>query len=222
MGKNSYLTFTDQFCGAGGSSTGAVLAGLEGKMALNHNPLAIETHNTNHPNMDHDCTDIQACDPRRYPSTDVLITSPECTNHSIAKGQKRKYQNQYKLFSKVELNPEQERSRATMWDVPRFAEYHDYNIVIVENVVDARRWRMWDAWLMAMHSLGYKHKSTYLNSRFFPPCPQSRDRMYVVFWKKGNPAPDLAHRPIAPCQKCGEKEAYQWWKNPQKKWGEVW
>lgn len=217
-GKNTYLTATDQFCGAGGSSTGAKRAGIEVKMALNHWALAIETHNTNHPEVDHDCTDIQACDPRRYPSTDILITSPECTNHSLAKGRKRKFQKQYELFGKVDIKPEEERSRATMWDVPRFAEFHDYNIVIVENVVDARYWKMWDAWLMAMHSLGYDHECVYLNSMFFHPCPQSRDRMYVVFWKKGNKAPELDFRPIAPCSKCGNKEAFQAWK-PQRRWG---
>lgn len=217
--KNSYITATDQFCGAGGTTSGAKSAGIEVKMALNHWSLAIETHNTNHPTTDHDCTDISACDPRRYPSTNILFTSPECTNHSLAKGRKRKFQDQYKLFGKIEITPEEERSRATMWDVPRFAEFHDYEIVVVENVVDARYWRMWDAWLLAMHSLGYQHKCLYLNSMFFHPCPQSRDRMYVVFWKKGNHAPDLEYRPVAPCPTCGDKEAYQSWKNPQKKWG---
>ncbi len=217
--KNSYLTATDQFCGAGGTTTGAKAAGIEVKMALNHWAQAIETHNTNHPEVDHDCTDIQACDPRRYPSTDILFTSPECTNHSLAKGKKRKYQEQYQLFGKVDITPEDERSRATMWDVPRFAEFHDYNAIVVENVVDARYWRMWEAWLMAMQALGYEHRCCYLNSMFFKPCPQSRDRMYVVFWKKGNPAPDLDYRPVAPCKACGDREAYQWWKNPDKKWG---
>lgn len=217
--KNSYLTATDQFCGAGGTTTGVKAAGIEVKMALNHWKLAIETHNTNHPETDHDCTDVQACDPRRYPSTNMLFTSPECTNHSLAKGRKRKFQNQYKLFGKVDISAEEERSRATMWDVPRFAEFHDYEIVVVENVVDARYWRMWDAWLMAMHSLGYKHRCLYLNSMFFQPCPQSRDRVYVVFWKKGNKAPDLEFRPTAPCPSCGDREAYQSWKKPEKKWG---
>lgn len=217
--KNSYITATDQFCGAGGSTTGAKLAGVEVKMALNHWGLAIETHNTNHPEVDHDCTDIQACDPRRYPSTNILITSPECTNHSLSKGRKRKFLNQYNLFGKVDIKPEEERSRATMWDVPRFAEFHDYEIIIVENVVDARYWVMWDAWLMAMHSLGYDHKCVYFNSMFFHPCPQSRDRMYVVFWKKGNNAPDLEYTPLAPCSHCGDKEAYQIFKKPEKKWG---
>jgi len=217
--KNSYITATDQFCGAGGSTSGAKKAGVEVKMALNHWSLAIETHNTNHPETDHDCTDVQACDPRRYPSTDILITSPECTNHSLAKGVKRRQRNQLDIWGQNNILPEAERSRATMWDVPRFAEYHDYNVVIVENVVDARYWRMWDAWLMAMHSLGYKHKCCYLNSMFFHPCPQSRDRMYVVFWKKGNPAPDLEYRPTAPCPTCGDKEAFQSWKRTDKKWG---
>lgn len=216
--KKSYITATDQFCGAGGSTSGAKAAGVEVKMALNHWKLAIETHNTNHPDTDHDCTDVQACDPRRYPSTDILITSPECTNHSLAKGRKRKFQNQIQLFDSS-IKAEEERSRATMWDVPRFAEYHDYNLVIVENVVDARYWRLWGAWLKAMNDLGYNHKCCYLNSMFFHPCPQSRDRMYVVFWKKGNNSPNLEYRPLAPCPKCGEKEAYQSWKNSAKKWG---
>jgi len=53
--KNSYLTVTDQFCGAGGSSQGArklsekMGGGLEVKLAMNHWKLAIETHNTNFP-----------------------------------------------------------------------------------------------------------------------------------------------------------------------------
>ncbi len=47
--KKSYLTATDCFCGAGGSSQGAKRAGVEVKMALNHWKLAIETHSTNFP-----------------------------------------------------------------------------------------------------------------------------------------------------------------------------
>jgi DNA (cytosine-5)-methyltransferase 1 len=216
--KDSGLTATDQFCGAGGSTTGAKKAGFDVVMALNHWDLAIETHNTNHPETDHDCTDVQACDPRRYPSTNLLITSPECTNHSLAKGNKRKNLAQFNIWGKNGILPEHERSRATMWDVPRFAEYHNYDAVIVENVVDARNWRMYGAWLMAMEALGYVAQEKFLNSMFFPPCPQSRDRMYVVFTKKGNKRPDLEHRPIAPCPKCGEKEAYQSFKRGRK-WG---
>lgn len=220
--KNSYLTATDQFCGAGGSSQGARKAGVEVKLALNHWKLAIETHNTNFPETLHDCTDISACDPRRYPSTDILITSPECTTHSPAGGNRHKtVKASLDLFDKGLIDPSTERSRATMWDVCRFAEYHQYNAIVVENVVEARsQWVLFDVWLEAMHRLGYQHRCLYLNSMHFWPTPQSRDRMYVVFWKKGNPALDLDHRPLAHCPCCGKDvHAIQTWKNPAKKFG---
>lgn len=215
------ITITDQFCGAGGSSAGARgVDGVEIKLALNHWRLAVETHNTNFPNTLHDCTDISAADPRRYPSTDILITSPECTNHSLAKGKKRKNQAQMHLWEQGKLDPAEERSRATMWDVPRFAEYHKYKAIIVENVVDARHWIMWDAWLHAMQSLGYDWEIVYHNSMFAWPTPQSRDRMYVVFWLKGNKRPNLRITPLAWCQQCGQDvDAVQVWKHPDKKWG---
>jgi DNA (cytosine-5)-methyltransferase 1 len=204
MRKSSALTVTDQFCGAGGSSLGAVAAGAELVLALNHWDLAVETHNTNFPNALHECTDIQACDPRRYPRTDLLITSPECVNHSQAKGRKRKQQAQLHLWEKPTIDPAAERSRATMLDVPRFAEYHQYECIIVENVVEAREWILFDEWLLMMQKLGYRWETVYFNSMFAHPTPQSRDRMYVVFWKKGNPAPDLRFTPLAWCAQCGK------------------
>ncbi|MEI6854299.1 MAG: DNA cytosine methyltransferase, partial [Bacteroidota bacterium] len=222
--KNSYITITDQFCGAGGSSQGARrlgqrIKGIEVKLALNHWKLAIETHQHNFVDTMHECTDISACDPRRYPSTDVLITSPECTNHTLAKGIKI-VKNQMDMFDKGVLDASAERSRATMWDVPRFAEYHKYNLIIVENVVDARKWVMFDAWIMAMDLLGYNYRCVYANSMFFHPTPQSRDRMYVVFWKKGNPTPDLDYRPAAHCPKCDKNvNAIQRWKTQGKNSG---
>lgn len=223
--KKSHITVTDQFCGAGGSSQGVrnlskkMGSGIEVQLALNHWKLAIETHNTNFPDTQHDCTDISACDPRRYPSTDILITSPECTNHSLAKG-KKVVQKQMDLFTAGKLDAASERSRATMWDVCRFAEYHTYNCIIVENVVDARKWVMFDAWLNAMYVLGYQHKCVYINSQHCFPTPQSRDRMYIVFWKKGNKAPSLDYMPLAHCPKCSaDVKAVQTWKNPEKKFG---
>lgn len=59
------LTFTDIFCGAGGSSTGLVQAGLELKLAANHSRIAISTHAANHPDADHVCADINNYDMRR-------------------------------------------------------------------------------------------------------------------------------------------------------------
>jgi DNA (cytosine-5)-methyltransferase 1 len=216
---DSDITVTDLFCGAGGSSTGAADAGARIRMALNHWDLAIRTHNENHPQADHDCTDISACNPNRYPSTTILIASPECVNHSLSKGVKRKSR-QLSLLPNGQPDPAAERSRATMWDVVRFTERHRYQLVIVENVVEAHSWELYEEWIAAMRKLGYESKEVFLNSQFCWPTPQSRDRMYVVFWRKGNRAPDLDYRPLARCEPCDQDvHGVQCWKNPMKPWG---
>lgn len=212
------------FCGAGGSSTGLMeIPGVRVRTAMNHWDRAIETHNTNHPDTDHVCADIQVTDPRYIASSDVLWASPECTNHSVAKGRKR-ITNQPDLFGDSIADEAAEKSRATMWDVPRFAEQHKYKIIMTENVVDAAKWVLFDAWLHAMELLGYNNHIVYLNSMHAQlgglPAPQSRDRMYVVFWLKGNPKPDFDQlRPEAYCPTCDKTvRAIQHFKNG-KRWG---
>lgn len=222
------LTFQDVFCGAGGSSVGATLAGGELTLGLNHWRRAVETHATNFPDADHDCADVSALTTeriRRYPDADVLLASPECVNHSLSKGALRRKPTAASLFDDGPAgDDEQDRSRATMWDVCRFAEQKlikgkPYKAIIVENVVDAYRWGYQDdgglfrAWLSAMHALGYRHEIVWLNSMFCPPTPQSRDRMYVVFWRRGMRTPDLRVEPSSWCPSCERiVEGRQTWK----------
>ncbi len=199
-------TVTDLFCGAGGSGLGATsVPGVELYMAANHWQTAVDTHAVNFPDSLHDCADISQVRPQRYRRTDILWASPECTNHSQAKGRKRHAQAD--LFGDTLPDEASERSRATMWDVPRFCEYHRYRYVVVENVVDAARWVLWDAWLVAMRALGYEHRTVWLNSMHAPGiaaprAPQSRDRLYIVFWQRGEVAPNVEPRPLAWCPKC--------------------
>lgn len=225
------LTITDLFCGAGGSSSGAIqVPGVRVRMAANHWKLAVETHNTNHPEADHDCADISQVDPRRYPTTDILWASPECTNHSQAKG-KRRADRQPDLFGEVLPDEAAERSRATMWDVCRFVEImklrgHPYKAFVVENVVDVRQWMFFDAWTMGLRSAGYCLHFVYLNSMFAQgagaPAPQSRDRWYCVGHLTGNRCPDLKKwtSPAAWCPRCETQvRAVQVWKNPDRQAG---
>lgn len=211
---NTGYDSTDLFCGAGGSGLGAWAAGVELVMAANHSPIAIETHSANFPDTEHDCADISQVDPRRYRRTRFLWASPECTNHSEAKG--RKSVAQQDLFNPPD--PVTERSRATMWDVVRFAEHHRYDVVIVENVVKVTDWELWSAWLYAMKALGYAAQVVSLNSMHAageraPRAPQSRDRVYVVFSRDGLPTPDVAPRPQAWCGTCDALVgSVQWWK----------
>lgn len=217
------LTATDLFCGAGGSGLGAHAAGFDLVIAANHWAKAIETHAANFPSTEHDCADISQVNPRRYPTTDVLWASPECTNHSQAKGKSRSLQ-QPDIFGETLPDEAAERSRATMWDVPRFAEHHAYRAIVVENVVEAAKWVQFPAWIYAMELLGYEHQLVFLNSMHAPAidaprAPQSRDRLYVVFNRKGSVKPDVEPRPIAHCEPCGQDvHAVQWFKKPER-WG---
>jgi DNA (cytosine-5)-methyltransferase 1 len=220
------LTMTDLFCGAGGSSTGAVaVPGVNVRLAANHWDKAIETHNTNHPDVDHLQADISQTDPRYVPTTDLLWASPECTNHSRAKG--RKAHRQPDLFGDILPDEAAQRSRATMWDVVRFTEVHGYRAILVENVVEVVDWSaewgvrggLFQSWLGAMQSMGYQHRIISLNSMHAQtmglPAPQSRDRVYIAFWRTGERAPDFERmlRPRAYCPTCDRVvEAMQWWK----------
>jgi DNA (cytosine-5)-methyltransferase 1 len=216
---------TDGFCGGGGSAEGAKCAGLHTRIALNHSPYAIEVHNANHPTTDHDCADISQVDPRRYPTTTFAWFSPECTNHSVAKGRRRGADATPDLFGEVLPDELAERSRATMWDAVRFAEHHRYRALIVENVVDVLRWVLWPAWIAAWQNLGYRYRVVCLNSMHATAlgdgAPQSRDRVYIVLWREGERAPDFDKwlRPKAECGAHGRVRAVQAWKNPDRRWG---
>jgi DNA (cytosine-5)-methyltransferase 1 len=233
----------DLFCGAGGSSTGAARAGADLRLGLNHWQRAIETHAANFPNAEHDCNDVQALTTAQVKSylnfakADLLIGSPECTNHSIAKGSRRKKMQSASLWEDGPAgDAEQDRSRATMWDMVRWAELamlagRPFKAIVVENVVDAFKWGLDDngglfsAWLSAMDALGYEHEIVWLNSMFAHDggelVPQSRDRMYPVFWLKGMRRPNLRVEPISWCPWCekpvGGRQA---WKKPGARvWG---
>lgn len=221
----------DQFCGLGGSSEGAEKIGMRVTYAINHDPIAISSHSANFPRTNHDCADISQTDPKRYKRADVLITSPECDYHSSASSEKR--QPQPDLFGDVVFNEKAERSRATAYDVPRFAEVHNYQVVVVENVDRFRKWRLFNNWLGMMHSLDYEHEIVYINAMFahLDPAnvsqlgdfvPQSRDRMFTVFWKKGMRKPDLKFSPLAFCPRCQKDvQAVQSWKKDRNSgiWG---
>jgi len=225
----SDVTMSDYYCGAGGSSTGAVALGVNVKMAVNHWDLAIATHNTNHPDTDHDKADINKADPARYPRTTIGWFSPECTYWSSARGERLPDgQLAWDFFGDSLPNEAADRSRMGMWDVPRFTAYHRYEIVIVENVPRVVKGVQWQSWLRSMHDLGYLHEVVWLNSMHAatagPGAPQSRDRVYIVFWKAGNRRPDFDKwvRPEAICPEHGLIRSAQVFKpkgSPMKTYG---
>ena len=227
---SSEVTMSDYYCGAGGSSTGAVATGaVTVTMAVNHWDLAIATHNTNHPDTDHDKADINKADPARYPRTTIGWFSPECTYWSAARGEKLPDgQLAWDFFGDSLPNEAADRSRMGMWDVPRFAAHHLYDIVIVENVPRVVKGVHWNRWLQSMHDLGYLHEVLWVNSMHAQAlgdgAPQSRDRVYITFWRAGNPRPEFERwlRPEAICPEHGLIQSAQVFKpkgSPMKTYG---
>jgi len=207
------LEATDLFCGAGGSSLGLEFVCcprcgrqlIQVTQCLNHWDLAVEAHNANFPDADHDVHDVEVIPAARFRRTPLLWASPECVHHAYCRGKK---------------DPDDEsaeRSRATMNDVLRFTDYHRYDAVIVENVIEARLWEPFDEWRAAIEDLGYSSQIVYFNSQFALPTPQSRDRMYVIFWRDGIPQPDLDFTPTSWCSHCETVvPGQQFWKKASK------
>lgn len=222
----SGLTFTDIFCGAGGSSTGMVNAGLELKLAANHSKIAILTHSANH-DAEHVCADINNYDMRRLPRTDVLWASPICTEISPSGGRRRTRRMPGQAAIELEeYGPIEagafDRTRATAWDVIRATEVHRYKIIVTENVAEfVTDWELYDAWRECMHKLrpGYRSvvvsvSSAHVGGPGNDPAAQWRDRCYTIFVRNDVPMPDFTPRPLAWCPKC-ETDIYavQAWRN---------
>src|SRR5271168_873919 len=88
------MLVADLFCGAGGTSKGARkaldLLGLKMDLvAVNHWPIAVDTHKRHNPGARHYCQDVATLRPRvAVPEgyLDLLMASPTCTHHSRARG----------------------------------------------------------------------------------------------------------------------------------------
>lgn len=176
------LKMADLFCGAGGTSTGAVEAAhlLRRRpelTAINHWPVAVETHKANHPEARHLCTNIDEVNPRtlyRAGELDLLWASPECRFHSNARGGR----------------PVLEQGRPTAFCVPRWLEAVRPRHVLVENVPEFTKWgprkngQTFRAWFEMCKALGYHGDWRVLCAADYGD-PTTRRRLIVQFVRKG-------------------------------------
>lgn len=192
----------DLFCGAGGSSTGLVMAAQERGVALdllavNHWPVAVQTHTMNHPWARHLCADLSQIDPNKVipdGRLDLLIASPECTHHSNARGGK----------------PCSDQSRASAWHVLHWAERLRVREIMIENVREFEGWgplldtpvivrgkrhaagrpdprrkgETFQAFVTALRSLGYTVEHRILNAADYGDAT-SRRRLFVRASRSG-------------------------------------
>lgn len=190
--------YVDLFCGAGGSTTGALSVikqlfanpGAVRTIVVNHDPQAIATHAHNHPDAEHHDCDIEQLDPASVLQGDqitVLWASAPCTHFSKARGGK----------------PRSEQKRATPDYILRWIETGRPSVYIEENVWDITTWGPLDAkgkpikklrgtlfrkHIAEIESLGYRVEYRKLNAADYGD-PTTRERFILIAVRDGGTIP---------------------------------
>lgn len=174
----SVIRTVDLFCGGGLSSWGAQAAGAKIVAGVDAWDRATETFQLNFPkavvknvrlSMETG-PEILGQDIGRV---DLLIASPECTNHSIAKGNKPRCEDSQRSGSFAVEFLRKMDDRAPRW-------------VVLENVAPWQRWSGYNLLIKGLEDLGYQTKTRVLDATAFG-VPQARKRLFVVCDKENEP-----------------------------------
>ncbi len=156
----------DLFCGGGGSSWGARSAGAEIVCGVDAWDLAIKTWADNFPDGQavNKCLHVRSN--RRIlgalNNVDLLLASPECTNHTCARGAREK----------------SEESRSTANYVLNYAHAFKPRWIIIENVIHMRSWNGYIPFIQKLRKVYYLREQI-LNASDFG-VPQNRKRLFIV------------------------------------------
>jgi DNA (cytosine-5)-methyltransferase 1 len=157
----------DMFCGAGLGSRGAAESGVSVIGGIDMSRLAVETFRDNFPKAVVLNRAVETVSPAyvldKVGKIDLLLASPECTNHSCARG----------------ARPKIEASRETALQVLRFAKSIRPRWIVIENVVHIRPWERYAELTQRLNSLGYDVREHVLDSADFG-VPQRRRRLFLL------------------------------------------
>jgi DNA (cytosine-5)-methyltransferase 1 len=137
-------------------------------------PVATETYRDNFPDAHVETGRLEKLNlsavRKQVGSIDILLASPECTNHSHAKGSARR----------------SEESRATAMQVVRYAREFRPRWLVLENVVNMRPWLRYTELKAELTNLGYRLGEQVLDASDFGVA-QTRTRLFLVGDRKGEP-----------------------------------
>jgi DNA (cytosine-5)-methyltransferase 1 len=157
----------DIFCGGGGSSYGARRGGADVVCGIDLCESAAATYAANFPAARTIRSRLENVNPRKLHreigDVDLLLASPECTNHTCAKGSA----------------PRSEQSRATAMQALRFAREFKPRWLVLENVIHMRPWSRYAELKEALGGLGYNFSEFVLDASDFG-VPQNRRRLFIV------------------------------------------
>lgn len=157
----------DLFCGGGGSSWGAQAAGAAIVCGVDADEIAAGVYGRNFGSGTAKCLTLnessKAADLGDIGKIDLLLASPECTNHTCARGSR----------------PRDDSSRRTANYVLRFASDLKPRWIVIENVVHMRNWQGYEPIISGLSSLGYNVSAQVLNAADFG-VPQNRRRLFLI------------------------------------------
>lgn len=179
------LNVLDMFCGAGGSSAGARAAGARVCAGIDGWDLAVKTFADNFEDAEaHHRMLTPGCVPGRAfreGAFDMIMASPECTNHSPAKGSA----------------PRCETSRATSHYVLNFAARLRPRWIVLENVIQLKAWHGFDVLMNRLRDQGYNIRVERLDASEFG-VPQTRRRLFVICDRDRDVRPVQRSKRVAP------------------------
>ena len=157
----------DIFCGAGGSSAGARAAGIDVVAGIDMCSTATATFAANFPDAHVVTNRLEDVDTSAFADRvgpiDILLASPECRNHTCAKGSA----------------PRDESSRATAMRVVEYAQALRPRWLVLENVIYMRPWSRYAELKTRIEDLGYRLTEQTLDASDFGVA-QSRRRLFLV------------------------------------------
>ena len=115
----------DLFCGMGGASCGAALAGVPVLLAVDANEEALRTHAANHPNCQHQLADLPCeLDLPRGPYSLHVHASPPCQKFSSVNVRNVTEKDQAESLSLIEWSVRFAREHATTWSLEQVSSPH--------------------------------------------------------------------------------------------------